>query len=55
MVEVQCHNDCSSTSGEFLNVDKSVPSTVDQPTSLDGPGPSSKHMVDEEKQKTEEI
>jgi hypothetical protein len=37
-VELQDHNNCPCTFSEFLNVDKSVPTTVDQPTSLDGPG-----------------
>jgi hypothetical protein len=35
-VELQGHNDCPSTFEEFLNVDKSVPTTTDQPTRLDG-------------------
>jgi len=44
----------TNTSKEFLNVDKSVPTTTDQPTSLDGPGPSMEHTVGEEEEKMEE-
>ena len=43
-----------STSKEFLNVEKSVPTTTDQLTSLDGPGSSTEHMVGEEEEKMEE-
>jgi len=43
-----------STSKELLNVDKSVPTTTDQPTSLDCSGPSTEHMVGEEEEKMEE-
>jgi hypothetical protein len=43
-----------STSKEFLNVDKAVPTTTDQMTSLDGPDPSPEHTVVEEKEKMEE-
>jgi hypothetical protein len=43
-----------STSKEFLNLDKSVPTTTDQPTSLDGPGPTTEHMVGKEEEKMEE-
>jgi hypothetical protein len=46
-VELQGHIDCPGTFEEFLNVDKSVPTTTDQPTSLDGSDPSSEHMVGE--------
>ena len=53
-VELQGQIDCPSTFEEFLNVDKSVPTTTDQPTSLDGPGPSSEHMVGEEEENMEE-
>jgi hypothetical protein len=52
-VELQDEIDCPSTFDKFL-VDKSVPTTVDQPTSLDGPGPSTKHVVGEEVEKTDE-
>jgi hypothetical protein len=53
-VELQCHVDCPGTLKEFLNFDKSVPTTTDQLTSLDGPGPSSEHVVGEEEEKMEE-
>ena len=43
-----------STSKEFLNVDKSVPTTTDQLTSMDGSGPSTVHTVDEEEEEIEE-
>jgi len=43
-----------STFKEFLNVDKSVPTTTDQPTSLDGFGPSTEHTVGKEEEKMEE-
>jgi hypothetical protein len=39
---------------EFLNVDISVPTTTDQLTSMDSPGPSSEHVVDEEEKNMEE-
>jgi hypothetical protein len=38
-VEVQGHTDCQSIFDEFLNVDKSVPTTSNQPTSLEGKDP----------------
>jgi len=43
-----------STSKEFLNDDKSAPTTTDQPTSLDGSGPSTEHTVGKEEEKMEE-
>jgi hypothetical protein len=42
-----------STSEEFLNVEKSVPTTTDQLTSLVGPGPSMEHTVGEEEKMEE--
>jgi hypothetical protein len=37
-VELLGHFDCPGTFEKFRNVDKSVPTTTDQPTSLDNPG-----------------
>ena len=42
-----------STSKEFLHVDKSVPTSTNQPTSLNGPGPSPEHMVGKEEEMEE--
>jgi hypothetical protein len=53
-MELQGHTDCPSTFEEFLNVNKSVPTTTVQLTSLDGPGPSSEHVVGKEEEKMEE-
>jgi hypothetical protein len=53
-VELQSHIDCPSTFKEFLNVDRSVPTTTDQPTSLDSPGLSSEHVVGKEEEKIKE-
>jgi hypothetical protein len=39
------HIDCPSTFDKFLNVNKFVPKTDYQLTSLDSPGPSSMHVV----------
>ena len=51
---LQGHIDCPSTFKEFLNVDKCVPTTTDQPTTLDSPGRRSEHVVGEEEEKMEE-
>jgi hypothetical protein len=51
--ELQGHTDCPSTSDEFLNANKYVPTTVHQLASLDSPGPSSKQMIGKE-EKTDE-
>jgi hypothetical protein len=39
LVELQGHSNCPSTFDQFLNVDKSVPNTADQPVSLEQPWP----------------
>jgi hypothetical protein len=54
-VELQSHIGCSSTFEELLNVNKSVPTSIDQPKSLDVSGPNWKHVVGEEGEKMEEI
>jgi hypothetical protein len=53
-VELLGHIECPSNFKEFLNVDKWVPTTNDQPTSLDGPGPSSERVEGEEEEMMEE-
>jgi hypothetical protein len=45
---------CNSTFNKFLHVDKSVPTTGDQPTGLDSPVSSSVHVTGKVEEKTEE-
>jgi hypothetical protein len=53
-VELQCHAECPSTFNGFLKVNKPAPTSRDQPTSLDSPGPSSMHVRGKEEEKTDE-
>jgi hypothetical protein len=52
-VELYGYIDCHSTFEEFLYVAKSVPTTNNQLTHLNCPGPSSTHMVGKEEEKME--
>ena len=53
-VEPQDHIDCPHIFSGFLYVNNSVPTTSDQPTSLDSPGPMYAHMIGREEENTEE-
>jgi hypothetical protein len=50
-VEMQGHTNCPSTFYELIYVNKSVPTTGDQLTSVDRPGHSSMHVTGQEEEK----